>query len=182
MISEVTRLFRAWLSHEEYGVRALLQTIPRQRVDGELDPMPVLPTLYDDIDDPEVAQVLENIPVSPGLVVYVDSPADVDVSERHYRKTERALTVVAAYITKDDADAAVASRNGGYTLRAVQKSLGLYNDQVLARAGATNYRELNGIKVMKVGLVSVTPVKTGLGRSQLWGFVLASVTVVDTLA
>lgn len=177
MILNTTRIIRRWLDHPEHGVLAQLHTdgFPLLRADGTQDELPPDPTTYDDVDDAKLVQKLEP-PKSPALVVFVDSDLRVDVDHRNYQVTDNPMIVAIAYITRN-VPQEVAVLWGGYTARAVRRCLRTLNSQKLSEG----YRELNGVKVMKVGLVTEQAVATPVGQSRVWGFVLASVTVVDRL-
>lgn len=180
MIVNTTRILRRWLEHPLYGINALLPDVPRARVDGVIDTVPPSVAFYDDIDDDEVAEGIKP-PITPAMVLYCDAPARVDIDQRNYLKGEAPLVFAGAYVTENLPES-VAARYGGYTARAFRRSLYLFNKQELSVTPELDYRTLNGIKVMKVGLVTEQRVATDAGQSSLWGFVLASVTVVDTLA
>jgi hypothetical protein len=173
MIPTATRLVDRWLKHPEYGVAAMLQTVPRLTPEGDLDEMPKVPDIYNDMETDELAKNLEP-PTSPALVVYSDADPTVDV-KGDYRQITDALIVSVAYITRDMPPAR-ASLDGGYVLRAVRKSLTRFNDQRIAMP----FRELNDFKVAAVREVRTVRVAGAVGRSQLWGFVLASLTVIDS--
>jgi hypothetical protein len=177
VINETTRIFRRWLDHPEYGVIAQLHApgFPHMNAAGEEDDMPVDPTIYDDVDNASAVAKLQP-PVSPALILYVDSDSRTDADQRNYQVTESPMVLAIAYVTKDVPEE-VAVLGGGYTFRAVRRTLAQFNNQNLSGG----LRELNGIKVMKVGLVTEQAVAASVGQSRLWGFVLASVTVVDRL-
>lgn len=177
MIINTTRIIRRWLDHPDHGVLAQLAAtgFPHDNTAGGQDAMPADPTMYDDVDNADAVVTLQP-PASPALIVFVDSDSQVDVDHRNYQKSENPMIVAVAYVTKDMPEK-VAVLSGGYTFRAVRRSLRTFNDQKLS----AGFRELNGVKVMKVGLVTEQAVATSVGKSRLWGFVLASVTVVDRL-
>ncbi len=183
MIVNGTRLLHQWLAHETYGVNALLASMPRVRRDGTSDPAPPPLTIYDDIDDESVSQVIDP-PEVPALVLFSDSDPEIDVDVAvDYAKGETPILFRGAIVFKKGIKATVASRNGGYYARAIRRSCRLFNKQELSRPrGGTDYRTLNGITVMKMGLVTEERVATALGRSLLWGFVRTSLTIVDTVA
>jgi hypothetical protein len=177
VINETTRIIRRWLDHPDYGVIANLHApgFPHLNTAGEEDELPVDPTIYDDVDNAtEVAKLQP--PSSPALIVYADSDSRTDADTMTYQVTETPMAVAIAYVTKDVPEE-VAVLGGGYTFRAVRRTLRQFNSQSLSQG----YRELNGVKVMKVGLVTEQAVAASVGQSRLWGFVLASVTVVDRM-
>lgn len=171
MIVEVTRLIDRWLKHPEHGVEAMLAVIPRNNPEG-VDPAPAAPDIYNDIETEEVAGLFDP-PTAPCLVVFADSDVSVDAKDS-LRQIGPQLIVVVAYLTRD-MPAVRAAIDGGYVLRAVRKSLTLYNKQNLSE----DYRELNGIKVASCNRVTIQRMAGGVGKSQLWGFVLASLTIID---
>lgn len=175
MINETTRIMRRWIDHPTHGVVAQLAGVPRARPDGEEDDLPDDPTIYDDVDDAQEVRNLEPS-ASPALSLYIDNRAQLNADTQHYQVTESPLILVAAYTIRNVTEE-VAVLAGGYTMRALRRCLKSFNSQSLSKG----YRELNGIQVMKVGVVTEVPVATAVGQSHLWGFVLARLTVVDTL-
>ena len=169
MINEVTLLVDRWLRHEDYGVEAMLETVPRLRPDGKADPRPKIPKIYNDVEhglevDP---------PSSPALVVFAFSEPTTDLRDLFHQKYEQVMVSV-AYATRD-VEQTQATRDGNYVLRAVRKSLVRFNDQRLS----SGYRELNSIKIQAGDRATIRRVAGSVGSSQLWGFVLASLKVVD---
>lgn len=173
MIVETTLLLDRWLQHTEHGFVSMMLALPRNDPEGNEFDMPPEPLLYNDVEDEEVAGEIDP-PSEVSLVLFCDSDADVQ-SANSNRQIARQLTIAVAYITRDT-PSNVAVRNGGFTLRAVKKSLLRFNDQGLSR----DFRELNGIKVMQINSISEQRVAGAVGRSQLWGFVLTSVMVIDS--
>jgi hypothetical protein len=173
MIVEVTRLVDRWLRHPEFGFEPFLPTIPRKTPEGLEEPMPTVPTLYNDTEHEEVALEIDP-PRSPALVLFVDEGYEVDAKDPFRHKAQPVIVTV-AYLTRE-VPSLVAVREGAYVLKAVKKSLVRYNDQRIAHS----FRELNGVKVAAVGALEHLRVAGAVGRSQLWGFVLASLNVIDT--
>lgn len=174
MIVETTRLIDRWLRHPEYGVAAMLVEVPRNLPGGGVDPLPIMPTILNDTEHEEVAAEID--PPGPvSLVLFADSDVEFDATDKH-RQVGRQIVIAVAYITKDT-PALTAVRDGGYVLRAVRRSLTRYNNQTLA----VGHRELNGVKVAAIGQVTQQRVSGAVGKSQLWGFVLMAVTVIDSI-
>lgn len=176
MIIDATRIMRAWVEHPTHGVAAQLAGVPRNNSAGGQDALPDSPEIFDDVNDAEVVRNLEP-PASPALTLYIDNGAELNVDQMYYQKTGMPLILAAAYQTRGIPEN-VANLWGGYTARALRRCLRAFNSQ----PNRVGYGELNGIKVMKVGVVTEHPVAADVGQSRLWGFVLANITVVDTLA
>ena len=176
MINDATRIMRKWVEHPTYGLAAQLAGVPRTNSAGGEDDLPPDPTIYDDVNDAEAVKNLEP-PASPALTLYIDSGAELNLDRENYLVTGVPLVLAAAYQTREVPED-VATLWGGYTLRALRRCLRAFNNQ----SNRKGYGELNGIKVMKVGVATEHPVATDVGQSRLWGFVLANITVVDTLA
>ena len=174
MIVETTRLVDRWLRHPEYGVAAMLTLVPRSIPGGGEDPIPETPIIYNDTEHEEVAAEIDP-PGKRSLVLFIDSELDTDARDKH-RQIATGLQVVVAYISKE-VPPLVAVREGGYVLRAVRMSLTRYNSQDLS----AGYREVNGVKIASVNNMTQQRVAGAVGRSQLWGFVLAAVTVIDSI-
>jgi hypothetical protein len=173
VIVEATRLIDRWLRHPQQCVGAMLQTVPRMTPEGEEDPEPENPLIYNDTEHEEVAANLDP-PTSPALVLFADGELETDAHQRP-RQVSTELIVAIAYVTRDMPPVA-AARDGGYVLRAVRKSLNRYNDERLS----FDFRELNGVKIAAVRRVEQQRVAGAVGQSQLWGFVIASLTVIDS--
>jgi len=171
LVNTVTRLADRWMEHATHGVNALQATQPRNRPGGGTDSVPPSVTVYNDVDDEEVATEIDP-PASPALTIWMDSEIDIT-----WRGTMRAkgVTLAFAYTTRHEADL-VAIRNSGYCLGGVMESLERFNDQKLA----VGYRELNGWKIMEVSDITLQRAAGTVGESRLWGFVLAHLVVVKT--
>lgn len=180
MILNSTRIMRRWLEHPEHGVIAQLNTpgFPLQRPDGEVDELPPEPAIYDDVDNAKELKNFPNTapPKEPALIVWADSDSMTDADHRNYQVTEHPLMIAVAFVTSKTPQE-VAVLWGGYTARAVRRCLRAFNSQKFSEG----YRELNGVKVMKVGRVTEQPVATTVGQSRVWGFVLAEIVVVDRM-
>lgn len=176
MIFETTVLLRRWLQHPQHGVVQMLATVPRNNIAGGQWPLPASPTVYADVENPDLAaQDLDPAQI-PALVVYVDEnveDAQYDQSNKDYERQRRFRATI-AYITGDEPPEK-AVREGGFTLRAAKKCLRLFNNQTLSAA----YREYNSVKIAKVGPVVMHIVSGAVGKSKLWGFVVATLTVID---
>jgi hypothetical protein len=172
MIVEVTRLMDRWLKSEK-GVQKWLPSISRFTPEGTEDPMPEIPAIYNDIEDECVAAELDPVKV-PALVIFCDSAPETK-AQNERRLVARNVLVTVAYITRDT-PALKASRDGGYVLRAIRRSLVEFNSLQESR----EFRDLNGIKILAIDTIEQQRVAANLGRSELWGFVMAGLTVIDS--
>jgi hypothetical protein len=177
MISnDVTRLVTRWLSHPTWGVAALLPQLPRNQPGTVVeDALPAVPALYNDVDTPDLAADMLDPPSTPCLIVYVANTVRTEVTHTPGRTIVKQVPVIVAYAAND-----VSSVQGvqgcGYVLTAAHLSLDKLNDQ---RASA-GYREVNGSLILKVGDVQENAAAGAVGRSKLWGFLVAPVTVAYT--
>lgn len=171
LVNTVTRLLDRWMEHGTHGVNVTQMLQPRNRPGGGTDAAPGPVTVYNDVDDEEVATEIDP-PASPALTIWMDSEVDIDW---HGKMRAKNVTLAFAYTTRNEADL-VAIRNSGYTLGGVMETLERYNDQ----SKAQGYRELNGWKVMEVSDITLQRAAGTVGESRLWGFVLAHLVVVKT--
>lgn len=146
----------------------LLPRVPRQTPEGEPQEEPFLPVVYNDVED-ECVMTDVGPTVVPALVVYADSPVEVPATTPTRRHGTVELMVT--YVTREW-PMAQARRQGGLVLRAVRESLTAWNR-------SRRLRELNGLKILAVENVTEYGVAGAVGRSQLWGFVTAQVTVLE---
>lgn len=171
MIVEVTRLWDRWLKGP-LGVEYHLPLLQRLTPEGTEDPLPQMPRIYNDIEDESVADSLDP-PETPALVLFAESGAEITQAQRTGRLVTHSLVMTIAYITRDWPPLR-ASIEGGYVLQAVIRSLVDYNSE----GKSLNYRKLNGIKVLSINELTQERVAANLGQSQLWGFVIAEVSVI----
>lgn len=169
MINEITRLIDRWQKHPQYGVNAVLATLPHQTPEGAEEPLPGPLTVYNDTENDEVAKELDP-PSVPAVIVWVDSATDISL--RGYKRA-KAVMVAVAFVTRDTDDL-TATRDCGYVLQAIVESLDHYNSQDKARG----MRELNKVRILEVAEVTTQRVTATVGRSQMWGFAMASVHAV----
>lgn len=176
MIVEVTRLLDRWFKHEVFGLEAMLREVPRKTPEGTTDPMPEMPCIVNDTEDATVAKELEPAKV-PAFVLYGTNGPDIpiDKSGDRSRQVARSVIIAAAYITRD-ADPLRATQDGNYVLRAGRRSLSAFNSLEKSKG----FRRLNTITIAQIRNVGERQVKGAVGRSQLWGFLLATVVVIDS--
>ena len=182
---EATRLLTAWLGHPQYGVNALLPSIPRDLFGGQLEdeePEPV--TIYNDVDfdsamDETVLGV--NPPVRPALVVVFDvSPKGIDIEQIEKPAHLYNMVGVVAYYSEDGINRMQARRQGGYTLRAVGRSLVRYNlGRISKSRTGTNYRMLNDIEITKITNMTFVRPAGAVPQSQMQGAVFLDLIVKD---
>ena len=179
MITEAVRLVGGWLKHPTHGVNGMLTAIPRKRLSGVDDEAPPPVAVYNDADDESVIHEADPTEV-PCVVVFYDGDlaflAD-DHKGAGYSVTESAVTLAIAYVTRET-PAVRAVQDGNYTMRAVMRSLRRLNHQQYATPA---FKNLNGVKIVNVERMTEQRVAGAVGQSQLWGFVLATIRVVDTL-
>lgn len=178
MITEVTRILSAWARDPVEGVNAQLALVAHKQMDGSDDPVPPDVTVYDDIDsvggDSEDMSLDIDPAKVPALVVAADSGASLNLHDVNYLKTGEPVIVAFGYITRD-VPGKQAKLNGGYTLRALRRCLWQFKNAPKAS------KELNGIRVLKLDTVRIFGVAGGMGRSQMYGLLTVSVSVVDTI-
>lgn len=173
MLDIAVRLLAAWAGHVEHGVNELAQSFPRATLSGTVDDAPPIVTLCNDADDESVAAHLSPDKV-PALMFWGDSAPDIEL--RGY-KIAKEVIVAAAYVTEDTADPIASVRECGYILRAGRISFERYNSQTLS----TGFRELNGIKILKINSVTEQRMPGAVGNRKMWGFLDIRATVIETL-
>ena len=184
---EATRLITAWLNDPTYGVNAQINAVSRDRfgeVASEADPVPTAVTIYNDVDfDDDVDESVLGInpPTLPALVVVFDvNPKGIDVDEIEKTSHQYNMVGAVAYYAEDGINRMLARREGGYVLRAVGRSLTRYNLGRLSSArGGTNYRVLNGIKLVRITNLTFQRPAGGVPASQMMGIVFLDVIVQD---
>lgn len=179
MVSDITIMYDRWLRHPEYGVAAMLPTIPRVvpalgATPATVISEPTMPTIYNDVEHESVVREIDP-DKEPALVVFTDSDPDVPMHPNR-RAVDRTVTTTIAYTTREMPPLR-AVQWGGLILRAVKLSVGHFNDQRKAKG----YRELNGVSIQAVRSVTEQRVSGAVGRSRLWGFLLVDSTVLDTI-
>lgn len=180
MIFESTVLVRRWMEHPTHGVVPRLATISRDKMVGQAVagqwPVPLTPAIYADVERPELAaQDLNQIASSPALVVYVDERVqDVEDDDHTQGAVRQKVRATITYLTLGE-DAVTAVRNGGFTLRAAKQCLRAFNSQTLS----AGFRDYNKIKLVKIGPVITNIVSGAVGKNDLWGFLVATLTVID---
>ena len=87
---ELTRMITAWLEHADYGVNAILPTLPRNKADGGEDEAPPDVAIYNDVDFQvyEGSRVIIVPPSTPSLVVASDMIVRQDVQPVGLRPVE----------------------------------------------------------------------------------------------
>lgn len=178
MIGSVVVMVDRWLKSAQFGVNNLLGGVPRNRPPGDVGgayPLPDLLNIYCDQEDSDTATDW-NPPVKPALAVWGDSSARIEL--RGY-PTARSVVIGCAFVTESGVDAAESNRVCEYYLRAVMMSFEAYGIERLSKL----YRELNGVKVLKVNDLTDQRIVQGatVGSGKMWGFVLAELWAADTL-
>lgn len=176
MIVETVRLLDRWLRSETYGVEVLLRDVPRLTPEGATDPMPAMPCIVNDTEDENVAKELEPAKV-PALVLYGTNGPKMQIEKSGSRKYHVVPTVLVAiaYITRE-MPPLQATRDGNYVLRAARRSLTAYNSLEKSKG----FRRLNTITIAQISDVTEQQVKGAVGQSDLWGFLLATVVIIDS--
>lgn len=174
MILETTLLLDRWLHHDTYGIGAMLGTIGRKNPEGDDYRLPATPAIINDMENADVAVDL-NPDASPALVLYVDTDARIQQADQRERQVSDRLIVTVAYCTRD-VPPLDAARDGAFVLRAVKKSLTAFNSLDKSR----EYRKLNDIQIAEITSISTRRVMGAVGLTQFWGFVFATVKVIDS--
>jgi len=176
---EVTRMITAWLSHPVYGVNALLPDIPRDLIGGtEEDEEPEeMAAVYNDIDY-ELDDVLGFNPAKrPSLVVISDSnPEGTDLEQPTKEGHVYSVAGAIGYYPRD-VSRGRGRRDGNYVLRAVGQSLVRFNQPRLSK----DYRELNGIKFVRLTKLSFQRTAGAVPESALLGILFFDGIVVNKL-
>jgi hypothetical protein len=166
------RLIAGFAAHPDYGVNVLAQALPRSTgLATPADPAPPLVTLYNDSDDGSIAEDLDPDKV-PALVFWGDSAADIEM--RGYPGAKE-VVIGAGFVTAENEKPFHAVRNCGYILRAARQTFTRYNSGDMSEG----YKELNGIKIVKVNSVVEQRITAAVGRRKLWGLLEIRATVLD---
>jgi hypothetical protein len=184
---EATRLITAWLNHPTYGVNAQVAAVARNRfgdVEAEADPEPKAVVLFNDVDfdeDMDESVLGINPPILPALVVVFDvNPKGIDVDEVEKTSHQYNMVGAVAYYAEDGINRMLARREGGYVMRAVGRSLTRYNlGRLSSPRSGTNYRILNGIKLVRITNLTFQRPAGGVPASQMMGIVFLDVIVQD---
>jgi hypothetical protein len=177
MIFESTVLLSRWMKHPTLGVVPRLSGVPRDKIDGSGQwPVPTTPSIYDDVQDRELIGKDLRPVNTPALVVFVEQRIVSDSKDAGNDVYERNKTFSAtiSYITNDEVPDK-AMREGAFTLRATKQCLREFNKQVLS----AGYRDYNKVKLVKIGPVVIHMISGAVGASNLWGFIDATLTVID---
>lgn len=173
-MDELVLLIDRWLKHSQHGVIALLQNVPRQSPENTTFDVPDDPKFYNDVETEEIING-DAPPGSPALVVFGYRDMDLPETNRNVQISPNAIVAIGYSTT--NVGTVKARRESGYVLRAVKQSLHRYNKQGLS----DGYRELNGVKIAQAKNIRYQRAARGVGSSQIWGFVLVTLDVMDKL-
>lgn len=175
---EVTRMFTAWLGHEEFGANKLLDGLPRHKLAGSDDKKPGKIKIYNDVDHDIVSPKGIDPPETPCLVVVSDvDPKGTDIVQMGKRAHEYTCVVGVGYYA-EEVERAQVVRDGNYMLRAVMQSFMRYHQ---SPDRSKDYRELNGIQMTLMTGLTVQRVAGAVPPSQLLGMVFADWKLIDKL-
>lgn len=173
MINEVVQLISSYLEHLEHGINEMAGTVPRRTLGGGPDdPAPPVVPVFNDVTTKSVAHDLV-APKLPAIVVWGDSSADVALTGY---KIAKEIVVCLAFFSADSSDDLVMNRACGYILRGGLLTLARYNHQDKSK----DYRELNGVRVMKLSSVTEERVTATVGRQKMHGFLAVRAIAVET--
>jgi hypothetical protein len=172
--NEVTQIITRWYGHTEHGVNVMVPTIPRQKIDGSGSwPAPPVVALFDDTMGSVINDSLELEPPShPSILSFCYNEVRTQVKE--HRGIAKNVVIASAYCTQDE-QPEIAIRNGGITLRAMEKCLERMNHQAFSEG----YKELNDVRVMKIDDISILRMAGAVGRTKMWGIALVTLTAID---
>ena len=173
---EISRMITAWLEHKEYGVNTLLASVPRKNLSGKDDRKPQAVKVYNDVDFNIAGVVGIDPPELPSIVVV----SDMDIRNAQVVQPKQpgvsytAVVGVGYYADEDDKSLVV--KDGNYVLRAVMRSLKMFDDSP-DRSKA--YRELNKIQLTRMTGLTQQRIGGAVPQSRLLGLVFADFTVLD---
>jgi len=176
MIRESVQLIAAFLADATYGINAMAADLPRDKIGGGSEDAPGTVNIYNDRDDAGVAKNLTP-PEFPSIIVFGETREVADGFDDK-PQTPHPITIAIGYVTNDGADELTSQAACAILIRAAKRSLRRYNTQT-ASAG---YRELNGIRVMKVTKALERFVTVVAEQTKLWGWLEVHLTVVDGVA
>jgi hypothetical protein len=176
---EITRILANWLKHPDYGVNAMLATLPRFNKIGSTtskDPKPADVTVFSDVDTPEILTTSGWAPPKiPALIIMTDlNPRPIDISKAtmpgHFFT---AFSGIGYFAEMTEREKNIVQ--GGYVLRAVKKSLKIYNEPKYSNPN----RELNSVQVSRIDSVELQRVASAVPESLMLGVVFVNMTVLD---
>jgi hypothetical protein len=156
MILEVLRLVTDWLNDQNTGLVAQLALIPYD--DGDVPP--AVGTIADETRDPNVA--LQLLPSSPGVAVNIQQIPQLDGEVATVSRDGMAQVLIR--VGRDSADTQHAVRDTSYILRALIRSLRLFNASTRSR---------NAIDVYSCERLAIRPVWTPIDDTIVTGAVVA---------
>jgi len=173
---EITRLITGWLEHKEFGVGVLLPNVPRQKLKGGTDTAPEKPAVFNDVDFDITKVAGIDPPIVPALVVI----SDIDlrggnVAQPKSPSIEYAAVVGIGYYA-EEVEKPRNLRDGNYVLRAVLRSLRLYQE---SPERSKDYRELNAIRITTMTGLTIQRVAGAVPKSRLFGIVFADFKIMD---
>lgn len=172
---EITRMLTGWLAHPEYGVNKLVLTMPRANLKGVNDDKPDKVDIYNDVDF-DIGSVAGIDPPSfPSVVVVADLDLkNTDAGQVHKSAYEIAAVAGIGYYAEEITKARNI-RDGNYVLRSVMRSLRRFNKPSLS----TDYRQLNGVGIVRITNLTMQRVAGAVPTSRLLGVVFADLMVLD---
>lgn len=180
---EVTRILTAWLQHDQYGVNAMLATLPRwtgfyeeDETTPINDPLPPDVDVYNDVDVKEILTTGGlRPPTMPSLVVVVDmNPKTVDIKDPNASGHEMSVAAgIGFYAEQTEVEKDIV--RGDYVLRAVKKSLVRFNSPVLSK----DYRKLNDYSLSRIVSIETQRVASAVPESFMLGILFADLIVLD---
>lgn len=196
MINRVTRILTRWLrDHPVYGLPVLLADVAFDSSDEQaallINGVQLPLTIYNDVDDDCTAERYDP-DVVPALVIVAELSTDAPVKPGRGQLDFDGVGVSFAYLERDQ-PAKYARQRGGYVFTAVQDSLSAFNDPRLSRVPLSEgidawaevsslWRSLGDVEVLGVSDVSEHRVTGGVGKSRMFGAVLARFKVRRILA
>lgn len=180
MLVEVPDLVAEWLRHPQYGVNALLPSVPRNGLDRE--PPPLRCVLAETRSGDVARGTFPNDPLAyPLLAVWIPREVAISTTVRQGKWDVPSLPVRIAYAVR-----AVDSERGltdaGYTIRAILRSLWAFEDGSNTTAVAARRR--NSITIQGLsdrdGDLSLMPASAPLPDVYVLGGLTVGLRVVDT--
>lgn len=173
MLDVTVRLLAAFAAHEEHGINEMSQSLPRQNLGTKPDDEapPIVP-IFNDVDDSSVAKDL-TAPETPAVIFWGDSAADIKLQGY---KVAKEVAIACAFITDASSDDLVMNVACGYILRGATLTFERYNNQ----ENSKGYRDLNGIRVLKISSITEQRVTAPMGRQKMQGFLVLRAVVVET--
>lgn len=168
MRDETVRLIASWQASEDHGLDAMARKILGPGSEFSIDK-------YNSAEDEGLMKEDLNPKTTPSWCLWADSTAPTEPMGGY--AVCRNILLCGGLVTLSTADAKKSGALANLTTRANLLSMHRFNSAAKSEA----YRELNGIRIMKMLDVTEDVLVSAKGRRRVWGFSWIRLVVADTL-